>query len=74
MPRSGIGLDECSGRAIVVDYGVRLDLDQPVRVDEARYLHDRVDRPDVAEELAMHAGDSLPVVDPREQDADAAAT
>src|SRR4029079_16737174 len=52
-----------------LDHGVDLGLNEPVRVYEATHLHDRVDRPDVAEELAVHLGDGLPVLNPREQDA-----
>lgn len=41
------------GRAAGIVYDrVRLDLHQPIRIDEARHLHDRVDKTNAAKELA----------------------
>src|SRR5919198_475848 len=51
------------------DDGVGLDLDEPVRFDEADDLHDGVRGPHVGEELPVDARHGLPVLDAREQDA-----
>ena len=57
------------GRApIIVDHGVSFDLQQPVGVNESRYLHDRVDGTNVSKELAVHRRHRLPVVNAGEQD------
>src|SRR5688572_25227948 len=55
----------------LLDDGVGLDLDQPVRIDEARHLKHGRGRADVAEELAMHAAGRLPMGDVHEIDAGA---
>ena len=47
-----------------IDFG----FDEPFWFDEAAHLHDGVDRPYVAEELTMYLGNSLPVLDPRQDD------
>ena len=54
-------------RSVFYD-GICFDFDQPVWVNEAYDLHDRVCRADAAEELAMYGGDLLPILDAREQD------
>ncbi len=46
---------------------IRLELDEPVRIDEARDLDDRVGGSNVAEELAMHSGHAFPILDSRKQ-------
>ena len=48
-------------------HSTRLDLDQPIRINEPRHLHDRVGRTDRAEEFAMHAGHRFPILDAGEQ-------
>src|SRR5436853_7545425 len=53
----------------VFDDGVGLDLDEPFGVNEADDLHDRVGGPHVAEELAVHARHTLPILHAREEDA-----
>ena len=60
--------NDTSGRArVVIDHRVSFDLEQPIGVDEARHLHDRVDGTDVPEELAVHRCHRLPIVDARKQ-------
>src|SRR5512135_2118030 len=53
------------------DYRIHLRFDEPVRIDEARHLDDRVDRTHVSEELAVNLRDRPPVVDASEHDAGA---
>ena len=53
--------------SLAVDHGVGFELDEPVRVNEPRYLHDRVRGTNRAEELAVDRGDGLPVLDASEQ-------
>src|SRR4030095_6200075 len=48
--------------ALVVDDGVRFDLDEPVGVDEADDLHDGVGPADVPEAIAVHGCDPMPLV------------
>src|SRR5579871_577298 len=52
-----------------LDHCIGFDLDQPVGVDKARDLHDRVGRANLAEKFAMRLPDTLPVVYARQQDA-----
>ena len=47
--------------------GIRLELNQPVRIDEPRHLHDGVGRTNRAEKLAMHRGHGLPILNPDQQ-------
>src|SRR6478752_1907719 len=49
--------------------GVGLDLDEPVRIDEARDLQNAGCRPDVAEHLSMHPADNVPMGNVHEIDA-----
>lgn len=56
-----------SGSALVVDDGIRFELDQPVRINETRDLHDRVGGANIAKELTVYCGDSLPVLDASQQ-------
>src|SRR5687768_16837891 len=50
------------------NHRIRLDLDEPVGIDEARHLHDGVRRTNIAEDLAVGERDRLPVLDAGEQD------
>ncbi len=51
-----------------IEHHISLNLQKSVRIDEARYLHDRVGRTDVTEELTVHRRDGLPVLNSGEQD------
>jgi len=55
------------GSAPIVYHGVSFELYQPVRVDEARDLHDGVGGPYIAKELAVDCGYGLPVLDSSQQ-------
>ena len=46
----------------VLHDSIRLDLHQPIRVDEANNLHDGVRRADAPKELAMNGRDPFPVL------------
>src|SRR5215470_14102489 len=50
---------------------VRLDLDQPIGVDKAHYLHDGIGRADAAKELSVDSRDPVPVLYPRQQNSGA---
>jgi len=50
------------GRAVLKN-GIDLRLDEPVGVDEARYLHGGQGGSDIAEQLAVDRADHLPVLD-----------
>ena len=53
--------------AACIDDCISLDLDQPLGVNKARDLHDRVDRANLTKEFTVHCRDSSPILDPREQ-------
>lgn len=59
-------VDSRLGVRIVHD-GISLNLDHPLGVDEARHLHNRVGRANVAEVLAVDGRHGLPVVDAGQQ-------
>ena len=54
-------------RQQLFDDCISLDLDQPLGVNKARDLHDRIDRANLAKEFTVHCRDSSPIPDPREQ-------
>src|SRR5262249_23192316 len=51
-----------------IQHGIDFSLDEPFRIDKAAHLHDRVDRPDVTEELPVDFGNYFPVLDSGEED------
>ena len=53
----------CSGVLVILHNGVGFELDQPIRINEPRHLHDRVRGADLTKELAVNHSDGLPVVD-----------
>jgi len=47
--------------SLALHNGIGFDLNQPIRVDEAHDLHDRVRRADAAKELAVDCRDPFPI-------------
>src|SRR4029077_14275774 len=56
------GLGLWSATAVAIHNGIRFDLNQPIRVDEAHDLHDRVRGADAAKELAVDCRDAFPIL------------
>ena len=52
---------------LVIDHRIRLELDQPVRIDESRHLHDRIGRSNCPEVLAVDRRHGFPVFDSGQQ-------
>lgn len=59
------------GVLFLVDDGIRFKLDEPIRIDKPRHLHNRVRGTNLSKELAVDCGDCFPIFDAHQQRAGA---
>jgi hypothetical protein len=51
------------GVLLLINYSISFELDQPIRIDKARDLHDCICGANLAKKLAVNCGDALPILD-----------
>ena len=61
--RLAVSSIEWLGVLLLINHGVSLKLNQPIRIDKPRYLHDCVRGSNLPKELTVNFSDGLPILD-----------